>query len=354
MKSKPFNLDTPALPMNYAGFMFRRLCEDGYQAEALLDGTELTAALFSDPHFRMQFSDLERFFTNAIQHTGDPYIGPRVAQHFHPNFMGLPAYAAINAPTLRDALDVMNRFFFLTCPAIEFQFPDLEADLPTNQVAIRLRPNFLLKGVAYFVMGGALIVCNNLLRAILNQDQVASSVEIAAAEPAGWANVADAFSRVPVRFDAQENRLIFSAELLDAPLPGADPVNHFHLIAMCEKYAVDTDYETTPVSRVRSFLESSDNLGAPLSEAASALGYSERGLRRDLERSGASYRGLSDEIRERRARFLLSNTERAIQSIACELGYDSASNFSRSFKRWTGVTPKQFRELRLKRSDGEK
>ncbi len=312
MKSKPFNRETPALPMNYAGFMFRTLCEEGYDAETLLAGTMLTAELFADPHFRMQFCDLERFFQNAIEHTGDPYIGPRLAQRFHPNFMGLPAYAAINAPNLHDALEVMNRFFFLTCPAIEFRFPDAEADLAPGEASIRLRPNFLLKGVAYFVMGGALIVTDQLLRAVLGRDQVVSRVEVAAAEPAGWAAVASDFSRVPVRFDAQESRLVFPAALLEAALPGSDPVNHFHLVAMCQKFAADTDYEATPISRVLSFLESGDNLGAPLSAAASALGYSERGLRRDLERSGASYRGLTDEIRERRARFLLCNTERAI------------------------------------------
>lgn len=339
--------------MNYAGFMFRALCEAGYDGETLLAGTGLTPALFVDPHFRMQFTDLERFFQNAIQHTRDPYIGPRLAQRFHPNFMGLPAYAAINAQNLRDALEVMNRFFFLTCPAIEFRFPDAEADLAPGEVAIRLRPKFLLKGVAYFVMGGALIICNELLRAILQQDQVVSRVEVAAAEPAGWTSIAQELSRVPVRFDAQESRLVFPSALLDAPLPASDPVNHFHLVAMCEQFAANTDYEATPVGRVLSYLESGDNLGAPLSAAAAALGYSERGLRRDLEKAGASYRGLIDEVRERRARFLLRNTDRSIQAIACELGYDSASNFSRSFKRWTGITPKMFRGLRQEASKGE-
>lgn len=354
MKSKPFNRETPALPMNYAGFMFRTLCEEGYDPEPLLAGTGLTAELFVDPHFRMQFSDLERFVENAIAHTGDPYIGPRLAQRFHPNFMGLPVYAATNASNLQDALEVMNRFFYLTCPAIEFRFPDAEADLAPDDVAIRLRPNFLLKGVAYFVMGGALIICDQFLKAILGQDQVVSRVELAAPEPPDWSAVARDFSCVPVRFNADENRLVFPAALLGTALPGSDPVNHFHMVAMCQKFSADTDYEATPISRVLTFLESGDNLGAPLSVAAAELGYSERGLRRHLERNGVSYRALMDGVRERRARFLLCSTERAIQSIACELGYDSASNFSRSFKRLTGVTPKMFRELRQGRGGGQK
>jgi AraC-like DNA-binding protein len=82
----------------------------------------------------------------------------------------------------------------------------------------------------------------------------------------------------------------------------------------------------------------------PLSAVALALGYSERGLRRQLERSGTSYRKLVDEARAQRARDLLATTALPIQTIAFALGFETPSNFGRSFKRWTGTTPNAFRE----------
>ncbi len=339
-------LDIPTCPMNYPGFVFRTLCEDGYKTEALLAGTGLTAEQFADPCFRIEFSALRRFLLNAMEHTGDPHLGPRLAWRFEPNYIGLPAYAAMNATRFKDALEVLNRFFCLTFSWIEFSFSENNASLETGEVAIRLRPLHPLEDLDYFVSGSALIVCNNLLKGLLRVERFASRAEVTISEPEGWAKVSGEIGRVPVRFEARETRLMFPAELLNRALPGADPISHQRLLTLCEKFAVDGGYEASPAIEVLTFLEAEQNLGASLSRAAEALGYSERSLRRQLDRAGTSYRKLMDQVRESRAREMLANTARPIQAIAYELGYDTPSNFARSFKRWTGVTPKAFRDAR--------
>ncbi|MEO0872698.1 MAG: helix-turn-helix transcriptional regulator, partial [Pseudomonadota bacterium] len=98
------------------------------------------------------------------------------------------------------------------------------------------------------------------------------------------------------------------------------------------------------------FLEQASNQGASMTQAACALGVSERSLRRELERTGTSYRRLVRDARERRARRELRTTDKTIQEIAFELGFDTASNFARSFKQWTGVTPSAFRQRQANRA----
>jgi len=154
-----------------------------------------------------------------------------------------------------------------------------------------------------------------------------------------------------VRFAAAENRIVFPEALLDRPLPGADPINHARLLGLCEQFAREMAFETTPVTRMMAFLEGAPSLTVSLSDVAAELGYSERGLRRQLERSGTSYRKLVDQVREQRARALLSGSKQPIKSIAGTLGFESSSNFARSFKRWTGLTPKAFRDQSLARDD---
>ncbi|MEM6741800.1 MAG: AraC family transcriptional regulator, partial [Pseudomonadota bacterium] len=112
----------------------------------------------------------------------------------------------------------------------------------------------------------------------------------------------------PIRFGATENQIIFSKALLDRPLPGADPINHARLLDLCEQFAAQMAFETTPVTQVVSILEDAPTLTMSLSDVAAALGYSERGLRRQLDRSGTSYRKLLDQVREQRARILLSRS----------------------------------------------
>jgi AraC-like DNA-binding protein len=161
-------------------------------------------------------------------------------------------------------------------------------------------------------------------------------------KPSDWAGISAQIG-FPIRFEAVETRLVFPEALHDRPLPGADPINHTRLLALCAKLTSEIPQDSTAASQVVSFLEADRKLGLSLSEAAASLGYSERSLRRQLARSDTSYRKLADQVAAGRARELLADTARPIQAIAFELGFDTPSNFARSFKRWTGKSPKAFR-----------
>ncbi len=343
MPPNSFTPDDPALPMNYPGFVFRTLREEGHAASALLAETGLDEDHLTDPHFRCGFPPLRRFFLNAIAETGDPHLGVRLARKFEPTYIGLPAYTAMNAARFRDGIEVLERFFFLTFPAFDFHLLDDPPAPQGGEAAVRLRSKFPFDGLEYFAFSSAMVAINDLLKAMLRADQVTTRAETTVNRPEGWSDKADRVA-VPVRFDAAENLIFFPEPLLDRPLPGDDPINHARFLALCEQFAAGSSFATTPVAQVTAFLEGANTLTASLAEVAAELGYSERGLRRQLERSGTSYRALVEQMREQRARDLLAGGTQPIKAIAFGLGFESSSNFARSFKRWTGLTPKAFRE----------
>lgn len=342
MQGNSFTPEDPALPMNYPGFVFRTLRDAGHPAEALLAGTGLDENHLSDPHFRCGFEPLRRLFLNAMDQTGDDHLGVTLALKFQPTYIGLPAYTAMNAARFADGLEVLHRFFFLNFPAFEFRVMDGKADLPAEEAAIRLRSKFSFDDITYFGFSSALVAIHGLLKAMLQTDRVATRAEMTVPEPAGW-RCMEAQTGFPMRFGAAENQIVFPSALLDHPLPGADPINHARLLGLCAQFAEEMAFETTPVMQIMAVVENAPSLTASLSEVAAQLGYSERGLRRQLDRSGTSYRKLMDQVRAQRARALLSGSTQPIKSIAGALGFESSSNFARSFKRWTGLTPKAFR-----------
>lgn len=343
MARNVFTPADPALPMNYPGFVFRKLREQGYPADPLLAGTGLDEMRLSDPHFRCGFQPLRRLFLNAIDQTGDPHLGVKLALQFQPTYIGIPSYTAMNAACFRDGLEVLTKFFFLNFPAFDFRLIEGETGLEAEEAAIRLRSKFPFEDIEYFGVSSAIVAINGLLKAMLGSEQVATRADMAVDTPDGWVSM-EARIGFPIRFGAAENRIVFSKALLDLPLPGADPINHARLLGLCEQFAAEMAFETTPVSRLVAVLEGATSLTVSLAHVAAELGYSERGLRRQLDRSGTSYRKLLDQVRERRARALLSSGTQPIKAIAGALGFESSSNFARSFKRWTGLSPKAFRD----------
>lgn len=78
-------------------------------------------------------------------------------------------------------------------------------------------------------------------------------------------------------------------------------------------------------------------------DVASQLNMSAPTLRRHLRKEGVSYQGLKDGCRKEAAIAYLSRPELSVSAVAALMGFTDPSAFHRSFKKWTGLTPGQYR-----------
>jgi AraC-like DNA-binding protein len=78
---------------------------------------------------------------------------------------------------------------------------------------------------------------------------------------------------------------------------------------------------------------------------ASIIGTSVRTLQRQLADQGTSFSRLLHAVRFRHAKSLIEDPNMPLKVIANRLGYTDSANFCRAFKRWTGVSPREFRRL---------
>jgi AraC-like DNA-binding protein len=76
---------------------------------------------------------------------------------------------------------------------------------------------------------------------------------------------------------------------------------------------------------------------------AVALGMSVRALQRRLAEAGMSYGRLVAQARFASAVDLLAGTDASVLDIALDLGYSDHAHFTRAFRRWTGVAPRDYR-----------
>ena len=68
-----------------------------------------------------------------------------------------------------------------------------------------------------------------------------------------------------------------------------------------------------------------------------------RTLHRHLKSEGTSYRQILENVSHTIASQQLTNTSITVEEISLLLGYIDVANFRRAFKRWTGMTPSDYR-----------
>jgi len=149
----------------------------------------------------------------------------------------------------------------------------------------------------------------------------------------------------PVYFDAADNSFSFRRELLERRIVHTtDSLAEFlknsvyHLIAMDRIPASTT-------AAIKSLVSIDLPTGMPsFAAVASMLYMSESSLRRRLQAENTSYQAIKDEVRCEVAIDKLLNEDARVADLAEFLGFTEASSFVRSFKSWTGYTPKCYKE----------
>lgn len=154
----------------------------------------------------------------------------------------------------------------------------------------------------------------------------------------------EALFKAPIYYSAKTNRLRFSADELDAHLPTPNPelarINDQAVIDYLARY--DRDSIAMQVrSRIIELLPD----GTPHQDnIANTLHLSLRSLQRRLKQEGTNFKGLLEDTRRELALHYIRETHRPIGEITFLLGFSEPSNFTRAFRRWTGMAPAEFRE----------
>jgi AraC-like DNA-binding protein len=99
------------------------------------------------------------------------------------------------------------------------------------------------------------------------------------------------------------------------------------------------------VQGVREAIRAALRDGAPqVGGVAKGLHVSLRTLQRRLTEHGTSFQDEVDAVRRELAFQYLKDPHLGVSEVAFLLGYAELSTFDRAFKRWTGMTPRVWRE----------
>jgi AraC-like DNA-binding protein len=132
--------------------------------------------------------------------------------------------------------------------------------------------------------------------------------------------------------------------VVNRPLPQDDPMLRRQMEERAERLAAARDADHAIIRDVRAVVARGLSEGLPdLDGTAKLLELSPRVLARRLADHGTSYSKIVDDARHQLSLGYIQDPSLSLLDIAYLLGFSEQSAFQRAFKRWTGLSPGEYR-----------
>lgn len=286
---------------------------------------------------RLLVDDYKRAIEAAITVTADPALGLHLGEHATPAMYHVVAHLVDHAATLGEGIAMITRYSALLAKGYEPCLID-----SGERVALRLPYLIGATGATQLTAEFALTGFMRMFRQYVGLKARPYRASFAYPAPAHAAEYRRIFGGVE-RFDQPFTEIEFPRSWLARSQLYSDAALHSVLKSHAERALSQLERGGTVVERVQSALASSDLRALPTMTAlARELAISARTLARKLNVEGVTYATLVESRQTSAAKSLLEARHLTIQAIADAMGFASAPAFHRAFRRWTGLTPKQY------------
>jgi len=293
--------------------------------------------LFADPDNLITYAARDRLFRQCVSRTGCQYFGLLVGQRMNLKALGLVGLLMRTSPNAGRALvSIVNLLHLHSQGAV---------------MALRVDEDVAMLTYDAFEPGleatdqtgaGAVAMMLNVMRTLCGPDFRPIEASFGHRRPADIEPFRK-FFKVPLYFDAEHYALVFSRDWLDVRPPGAD--DELQQLLQKQVDVLESRYSLAFPDQVRQVLRSALVTGYfSESEIAALFSMHSHTFRRRLDASATSFHELVDECRFEMAREMLLNTSLSVSEISASMGYSRASSFIRAFRRWSGVTPGEWRK----------
>ena len=299
----------------------------------------IAPALFDDPDNLISYVGRSRLVSLCVARTGCRHFGLLVGQQGGLHSLGLVGLLVKYSPDVGTALRSLVRYFHLHARGAVLTL-DIDGDLATLSYGI-YQPQV---EAADQIGDGAVAMLLNIVRALGGPDWTPVEVRFAHRRPQDVGPFRR-FFHAPLRFDAEQYGLVFSAPWLSRPLTDVEP--DLRRLVQKQIDVLDARYGDDFPDQVRSVLRTALVTDQASAEQVAALfSMHSRTMNRRLNAFGTRFRELVDEVCFEIARQMLEDSAMDVSQIAELLDYADGSAFTRAFRRWSGTTPSDWRAQR--------
>lgn len=329
--------DTAGIHPVYARLLRMLLERSDVNSDRVLASAHLQWDTLLRDETRLEPATVACLVQAAIAATGKPWLGLDLGWQTPVSAHGDLAYAAVTAPELGSALAVLARYGALRDDTFTWTFSrhvhgaTLLAVQRTDWGAANA-----------FVMDTVVMAFLRVMEAAIGYWPDGVRLGLPIPKPS-WAAQYARVSPLEVCFAAPSLSFEFSSATLALPCIGADAAAHANACRACESALSGMVSGSCSQRVARALAQAPAGHYPQLDVVAAQCGVSSRTLMRHLRGENTSFQALLDADRKARALPLLQQQRLSVEEVAAQLGYADTSNFSRTVRRWFGVTPRDLR-----------
>jgi AraC-like DNA-binding protein len=274
----------------------------------------------------------------AAEYVHDPYFGLHMGEFAQPGSWSILGYLMMNCKTLGEAFEKTGRYQRIIGNLITAR-----AELGLGKVRLVYFTPPRAPQMSRHCFESTFSSSVRLARTLSGLPLDPLEVTFIYPEPESRAEYERIF-HCPVRFGQRDNSMTLDMSLGNLPVRMANPA----LLAHFEQYAQDFiaqmergDSATQAVTRI--ILARLDDPTLSIEKVAREMAVSVRTLQKQLEAEGVIFSDLLRDIRQRLAKKYLRENY-SVEQITYLLGFSEPSVFRKAFKKWLGVTPREYRQ----------
>lgn len=330
----------PTVPVEFARLVLTMAAERGFSREVMLAGLGIPGELVDSDGEDLTVDQHEGLLRRAIELAGgEGGLAYELAFRVGLTTHALVGYALLSQVSIGDAVRFGVEFSQIAVPVYRGRLL-VEDDSAIIDISMDMRVEDHLYRYAYDL---ALVSVWGGLRSLMGGVWPDVEIWFNYPEPEYYPAYRDRLP--PCRFDMGANQICFPAEQLAKRINTGDPVMARLMIerAARERDARARQGSKGAVELVAEKLVRAEGGYPDLEAVAAQLFMSPRTLKRKLQQAGSGFQVLLDAARQRDSILLLRGSERSIEEIAVWIGFADPANFTHAFRRWTGMTPSEWR-----------
>ncbi|MBI5954600.1 MAG: AraC family transcriptional regulator [Chloroflexi bacterium] len=318
--------------------MFLYLKSLNVDVDAFLRSLGINPVMVKSPDEYIPVDTYLRIQDSAAEYINDPYFGLHMGEFAEAGSWSILGYVMMNCKTLGEAFEKSGKYSRVIGNMIEGR-----AKLGLKKVRMILFTPPHVPKMSRHCYESTLASSVRMMRLLSGVQVNPLEVTFIYPEPQSTAEYERIFC-CPLKFDQKETSMTLGWSIGNLPVRMANPslLEHF------EKYAQDfiaqmerNDEHTRTVTKI--ILSRLDDEDLSIQKVAKEMSVSVRTLQNHLEAEGVIFSDLLRDIREKLAKKYLHENY-TVEQITYLLGFSEPSVFRKAFKKWSGVTPREYRE----------